>query len=93
MPHVVYYNLTYSSNILTECKIKDECTMKCFLASDAIPTDVLTELPIHKIEALKFMLKWMPLTDQEFYKAFITQLKLKIKSVTCFAPLRCVLEL
>ena len=80
MPHVVYYNLTYSSNILTECKIKYECTMKCFLVSEAIPSDVSTELPIHKIEALKFMLKWMPLTDQEFYKASIPQLKPKTKN-------------
>lgn len=61
------------------CQLKDELTMKHLLDDEAGPATSPTELLHNKIEAIKFMLKWMPLVDQQFYIASIPQLKLKNK--------------
>lgn len=40
-------------------------------------TYITSQLPMKKIEALRFLLKWMPLIDQQFCKVNIAQLKMK----------------
>lgn len=79
-PNKVFYKTSHMSDQVTECQLlKNEASMKSLLDDEARPSTSPTELPSNKIESIRFMLKWMPLVDQEFYMAAIPQLKLHSK--------------
>nr|CAH7724128.1 unnamed protein product [Callosobruchus chinensis] len=74
-PHIVYYKISHSENSFTECEVQNEKIMETALQSrlKSATTTSKVALSANKAKSLTFMLKWMPLMDQNYYKAILPE--------------------
>lgn len=69
----VYFKTSYIQDSYIEAKIESSTFTGRVLARELRCSDRIVKLPQNKVDALKFMLPWMPQIDKEYYLAFLPQ--------------------